>query len=371
VKRIQRLKAGLLLGAALIAGSVEATGSLPYCATPWTGWSVFHGALLTDSGRVVDRSQPDHRTVSEAQAYALFFALVAHDPLRFESILRWTTNNLAQGALERHLPAWLWGLAADDQWTVIDPNPAADADLWLSYTLAQAGRLWQREDYRELGRRLAQQILDQETVPLGPKQRALLPGPKGFEIAPGRLRLNPSYLPLPLLRWLCGPEGFEGQQAAWRQVLDHALDLLDRSAPTGLAPEWVEQGPGAALRIDETPPDPLQRFNAIRVYLWLGLTSAQEPRRAALLQRYRPMLKRIHDADPASASAGRWAALLPFALAAGDQPLSTRLRERLTTLPAEPQAYYDQALTLFAFGFLDGRFAFDREGRLLTCWARP
>ena len=360
---------GLL--AATAASPGWAAPTRPGCPAPWGAWSSFHGALLAESGRVIDRSRPDHRTVSEAQAYALFFALVANDPQRFEAILGWTTNNLAQGALERHLPAWLWGQADDASWRVIDPNPASDADLWLSYTLAQAGRLWQRESYRELGRRIGQQILDRETASINARHLALLPGPQGFEPRPGVFRLNPSYLPLPLLRWLSGPEGFAEQRADWRRVLDHALDLLDRSAPQGLAPEWVDQAHSGALQIDESPPDPLQRFNAIRVYLWLGLTSAQDPQRAALLRRYRPMLDRISQADVSSASPGRWAALLPFTVAAGDESLSILLRERLTAQPVQALAYYDLALTLFAFGFLDGRFAFDRDGRLLTCWGQP
>ena len=360
-----------LLASGPAASAAVSPPALRHCAAPWGAWSSFHTPLLAESGRVIDRSRPDHRTVSEAQAYALFFALVANDPQRFDAILRWTTNNLAQGALERHLPAWLWGLSGDSQWTVVDPNPASDADLWLSYTLAQAGRLWKRESYFEIGQQLGQQILDRETARLSERHLALLPGPKGFEPAPGVFRLNPSYLPLPLLRWLSGPEAFAEQRPAWQRVLDHSLELLDRSAPQGLAPEWVELGRGGALQIDESPPDPLQRFNAIRVYLWIGLTSAQDPQRTPLLRRYRPILDRISRADASSASPGRWAALLPFTVAAGDESLSTLLRDRLTAMPVEPLAYYDQALTLFAFGFLDGRFAFDRDGRLLTCWARP
>ena len=39
------------------------------------------------------------QTVSEAQAYGLFFALVANDRPSFEKILKWTENNMAGGDL--------------------------------------------------------------------------------------------------------------------------------------------------------------------------------------------------------------------------------------------------------------------------------
>ena len=87
--------------------------------------------FIDSQGRVIDHAGQD-RTTTEGEAYAMFFALVAGDRSRFDKLVEWTENNLAQGDLTAHLPAWSWGKNADGSWRVIDANPAADADLWMA-----------------------------------------------------------------------------------------------------------------------------------------------------------------------------------------------------------------------------------------------
>jgi endoglucanase len=79
----------------------------------------------------------------------------------FAQLLRWTGNNLAEGDLARHLPAWLWGRNEQQQWQVLDANNASDADLWIAYSLLEAGRLWQQPAYTQLGQRLLWRIAAQ------------------------------------------------------------------------------------------------------------------------------------------------------------------------------------------------------------------
>ena len=45
------------------------------------------------------------------------------------------------------------------RWDVIDSNNAADADLWMAYSLLEAGRLWERSDLTASGRALLDLIL--------------------------------------------------------------------------------------------------------------------------------------------------------------------------------------------------------------------
>ena len=94
----------------------------------------------------------DQRTVSEGQAYAMMFALVANDRGTFDRVLAWTTNNLARGDLSQHLPAWLWGKHKDESkgYGVLDPNAATDADVWMAYALLEASRLWSEPRYLAL-----------------------------------------------------------------------------------------------------------------------------------------------------------------------------------------------------------------------------
>jgi len=103
--------------AALVAVIVLIAAALAWCwrERHWQAWEAFSKVFVQADGRVIDRTAGD-RSTSEAQAYGLFFALVANDRVRFERILNWTVNNLAQGDLSTHLPAWLWGSTEAGGW---------------------------------------------------------------------------------------------------------------------------------------------------------------------------------------------------------------------------------------------------------------
>ena len=91
---------------------------LPPCGrAAWPHWSRYVDTFISPDGRVIERSAAD-RTTSEGEAYALFFALVAGDRPLFDRLLKWSQENLAQGDLTRHLPAWNWGKRRDASWGV-------------------------------------------------------------------------------------------------------------------------------------------------------------------------------------------------------------------------------------------------------------
>ena len=60
----------------------------------WPHWQSFLDGFVQDDGRVIDWTDGG-RTVSEGQAYALFFALVADDRAAFRRILEWTRDNIS------------------------------------------------------------------------------------------------------------------------------------------------------------------------------------------------------------------------------------------------------------------------------------
>ena len=72
-------------------------------------WEQFKKDYISQEGRVIDPSDARKITTSEGQSYGMFFALAANDRAAFDNLLDWTQNNLAQGSLKEHLPAWLWG----------------------------------------------------------------------------------------------------------------------------------------------------------------------------------------------------------------------------------------------------------------------
>lgn len=173
--------------------SLAATGGCS-AAPSWPAWEGFKKAFVSDDGRVIDRSQADLRTVSEGQAYGLFFALVAQDRKTFDSLLGWTENNLSAGNLGKQLPAWIWGKKGEN-WGIIDANSASDADLWIAYALLEASRVWCHLPYADKARALGKLILDQESMNVSGLGLSILPGKNGFVATDGTAKLNPSYFP--------------------------------------------------------------------------------------------------------------------------------------------------------------------------------
>lgn len=345
------------------------------CAS-WSAWDDFRSHFVSAEGRVIDPAEEARYTTSEGQSYGLFFALAGNDRASFARILRWTEDNLAQGDLSARLPAWQWGRRDDSTWGIVDQNAASDADLWIAYALAEAGRLWQMPQYSALAQLLAERIVREETIVIAGLGRALLPGPNGFQPKPGLYRLNPSYLPLQLVRRMASLY----PQSEWPRMLSPAVEILLRSAPQGYAPDWILYQQGSGFQAD-TATQAIGSYNAIRVYLWAGMLADDEPLRAVLLKTFAPMarytasqgtppLESATREGSASGvgSAGFSAAMLPFLAASKQGPALQQQRLRLTARAPQSHTdnYYDQVLTLFGAGWSEGRFRFARDGRLLV-----
>lgn len=344
----------------------------------WQDWQLFKLNFISAGGRVIDIDTPRQQTVSEGQAYALFFALVANDRATFDKLLQWTEDNLAQGDLTAHLPAWLWGKKDDQSWGVVDANSAADADLWLAYTLGEAGRLWREPRFTAMSALLANRILRTEVAQAGNLGAVLMPGSWGFQVDANAWRLNPSYLPLFILKRLA----IDYPDSSWPDILHTSTRIIIASAPKGLAPDWLMYRSSGDFSPDPEHGD-RGSYDAIRVYLWAGMQSAQDPLQAKLLETLQGMTKYLQTTGvpPQTISAvvgsasgdgpsGFSAALLPFLKAQG---ATASLREQLQRLQAKPisdhpHAYFDHVLGLFGLGWHDRYFAFAADGSLITHW---
>jgi len=349
----------------------------------WVHWEAFREHFISADGRVIDYTS-DGRTTSEGQAYALFFALVANDREQFDWLLSWTQNNLAMGDLRKQLPGWLWGQDRSGSWHLLDANAAADADLWIIYTLLEASRLWREPSYRRLAARLAQHVIDAEVDELPGLGPTLIPGPEGFRLEDATWRLNPSYVPLPVLRRLAVafPRG------PWGAILDSSVRLLQDSSTNGFAQDWVAYREEEGF-IDDPVGGPVGSYDAIRTYLWAGLTHEGDENAAAvraalagLADHWREtgavperIVAGIPDTAGNNAPPGFYGALLPLLAAQDDDDGVQRLLDVIESqqkggLYGSPPAYYDQALLLFALGNVEGRYRFAANGRLEPGWGR-
>jgi endoglucanase len=346
-------------------------------AQDWPLWKSYSAQFMDNQIRVIDHDAGE-RTTSEAQAYAMFFALVANDRSRFDGLLRWTEQNLASGDLSAQLPAWLWGRRVGDRWGVLDQNPAADADVWMAYTLLEAGEAWNESRYTRLGTALAKRIAAEEVVEIPAVGVVLLPAPKGFHHRDS-YRLNSSYVPLQLFIRLgrLFPDG------PWQQIAASVPTVVKDSAPHGFAMDWTEFN-----KSETVTPSRIGSYDAIRVYLWAGLLDSATSERDSLLKALSGMVNCLHTStvppakvrqdgsiEDSKGPIGFSAAMLPFLSALGETGLRNQQMDRVrsqfdskTGLYGSPAKYYDQNLVLFALGSAERRFWFDAQGQLKTSW---
>lgn len=371
-----------MTSAAIPAAAAAATAPASTSAQcDWPAYRTFVEHFVQADGRVIDYSTPTQQTTSEGQSYGMFFALVANDRATFDRLLDWTRTNLAGNQFDAQnlrLPAWQWGRKPDGSFGVLDPNSASDSDLWIAYDLLQAGRLWRDTDYTKLGEALAAQIVSKEVTSLPGLGPMLLPGPQGFQ-AGGVTRLNPSYLPLPVLRALAKAQ----PGGPWNKLADNAYQLVKTTSPQGFVPDW------AAWRAGQFVVDPKNgdtgSYDAIRVYLWAGMTASADPLAKPWLTALGGMRNQVAQAgfppEKVAATTGSasgegplsyWGALAPYFKALGDERGLGLARTHLAALDnpvaGHEPVYYDRVLGLFGTGFIDGRYRFDDAGRLVPSW---
>jgi len=378
---------------------------------PWTLWNAYASHFIDAQGRVVD-PQGGGRTTSEGQSYALFFALVSNDQARFEQVLKWTQANLAQGDLATHLPAWLWGKSKEGEWKTLDPTPAADADVWIAYSLVEAGRLWNNPAYSSLGREMMGLIARQEVGELPGFGMMLMPGPAALFTHKGTWTVNPSYVPLFIF------ERFSAIQSAgpWGAIAMNIPRLLAQSSRHGFAMDWVDYVPSDGFYPAPAPgaqpaqpqpqkgdqksgqsseqkidlPPAVGSYDAIRVYLWAGMLGEGQTRTdmigslsgmGAYLGNHGAPPEKVSDRGipmEQDGPVGFSAAVLPYLRAFPNaEKVSAQQRIRMsaqldpnTGLYGKDPAYYDQNLVLFATGFLDERFRFGLRGELKVEWTK-
>lgn len=359
----------------------------------WPLWQAYAARYVQDDGRMLESSvEPNHST-SEGQSYGMLFALVANDPQRFESLWKWTTANLAGADINIRLPGWLWGRGKDEQWQLQDANSASDADLWMAYSLLEAARVWQRPDYHDDALRLLKTIESKLVMSLPGLGKMVIPGPEGF-VQPDHLwRLNASYLPIPLLRRLAK----EAPNGPWKEVAENTVKMVKASSPEGYVADWVgyrATGPKEGLFVVDPVKGDIGSYDAIRVYLWAGMTPKSDPLAGLLLSSLNGMSlgtgstgfppENVQTQSGALKGQGPFgfsAALIPYFEAKGQPWLADIQRRRVEeslnaallnggNSGSEP-LYYNTMLSLFALGWAEKRYQFRDDGTLKMSWETP
>lgn len=242
-------------------------------------------------------------------------------------------------------------------------------DLWIAWALLEAGRLWQQPQYTETGKALLARIVAEETVAVPGLGTMLLPGKVGFADDSG-WRFNPSYLPPQLATY------FVRFGAPWPALRDSNLRLLLETAPKGFTPDWVryEKGKGWQLKTEKPP---IGSYDAIRVYLWVGMLHDGDKQKARLLQRFAPMAAQTTEQEYPGESeyrhrqnqrSGASGLLRGNAAVLQDDEARSVQRQRVADNYPGADAYYSAVLTLFGQGWDQHRFRFTASGELQPDW---
>jgi len=367
------------LAGILFLSGCSGAGTPPIAAQACDRWMSYAKHFVQQDGRVIEHSQ-SNRTTSEAQAYALFFSLVANDRERFDTILKWTENNLAKGNLSKNLPSWLWGQNEGKQWQVIDANPASDADLWLAYTLIQAGRLWNVARFKSLGEAMLGNVEQHEVVKIPNMGSMLLPTLKSTIVNDPVWRLNPSYTPIQLLRFF----SIYKSDGPWSSMLKSTGKMIAMHSVKGLLPDWIMyERNKSRLYLDGNA---IMSYDAIRVYLWAGMLDKDDPLRSDVVPYLYGITKYLEGEGriPAEVNLAtrRTATTFPVGFAAAVLPLlktghfSSAYETQFKWLESKtkqclletPPVYYDNSLAMFFYGWESGGFSFGLAGELQVSW---
>lgn len=387
-KKVHRVSSQLIFGSVLMTLATTSFAA-------WDLWDEYK-AVHFDNGRIVDFRDNGPVSTSESQSYGLFFALVAGDREAFDQILDWTIRHLAKGDMRQHSPSWLWGkrqkkttqvqenitsvihgqetpeeqakedvfLPPEYEFGVVDENNATDADLWIVYSLLEASRLWKEPKYKELASAMLSG-LESQVVEIPNIGKVLLPGRQGF-VKEGGYLLNPSYYPPFILQRIAV------EYPQWEEVRDGLLKVLVKNAPDGFASDWAyfdREG------IWQPKHNSKGSWDAIRVYLWVGMLSKDNGQREILKKQFKNMLlitEKMNfppeeiDTDKLVVvkpqREGFGAALLPLL----DNPKTKGLiRTSLEHRTMKPSNYYLNSLKLFGLGFDNAVFKFSPEGYLV------
>lgn len=359
-------------------------------ANSWPLWQTFREHFVQPNGRVLDASTPQQHSSSEGQSYGMFFALLGNDQVTFDKLWSWAKNNLAGGDIGNNLPGWFWGLDDQGTWRLLDRNSASDADLWFAYALIEAGRLWRNDAYAVEAAQLLANISAREVADLPGLGKMLLPGVEGFVKPDHFWQLNPSYLPVPLLRRLAAVD----PKGSWSQIARNTATLIREVSPNGFVADWVGYrgtGPNSGLFVVDPVKGETGSYDAIRVYLWAGMTPSKDPLAKPILDSLNGMSRivaaqgtppeKVQVQSNTTSSEGPFgfsAALLPYFKARKQPWLLEQQRVRVNQLMQQsltPEAlqarqppYYDFVLTLFALGFIDNRYHFLDDGKLQLSW---
>jgi endoglucanase len=343
MRRLTRVAGGLTV-LLLLADLGALTRNDP---SPATSYPAIPPAVVVDArdfldryvaadGRVVRLDQGGD-TVSEGQSYAMLLAVAVDDRQTFERVWAWTRRHLER---DDGLLSWHW-----EHGKVVDPQPAADADLDAAWALALAARRWRSARFGAQSARLVRSSAALETSTMPDGDPVVVPGPWAQERqrSGDDLVLNPSYSSpvgeaVLVEAGYLAPAASEARLATMRALIAATVDRGD------LPTDWLMVSPGGARGIVGPDDHRAGRYgwDAVRVPIRLAASCVEADR--ALAARMAPALLVGGGRPTMGDHPARLVAAASAAAAAGHSERAAALLDQASRGQAEAPTYYGGAL---------------------------
>lgn len=186
-------------------------------------WSDFKSKFI-QNGRIIDSGNANI-SHSEGQGIGLLMSVKMKDKSAFDSIYRWTVENLQK---TDKTFAWKW-----EQGRITDKNNATDGELYIVWALLEASDVWGMEQYKLDAKKIIDATLSCCVKKIGGKDY-LLPGTWGFE-EKEYIVVNPSYYIYPAIKKI--QSKFENP--IWDSLIGSGMRVSMGWGSFGLPADWV------------------------------------------------------------------------------------------------------------------------------------
>jgi len=233
-----------------------------------TSWDDYKKAYINDDGRVVDHSQ-EGITTSEGESYAMLRAVWTDDKSMFDTIWKFTQNNLKRP--KDALFGWRWGKDAQGNYAFSPGgggNSASDADSDIALALILANRRWGDWKYEDDAKKILDDMWKLETAEAAGR-RYLTAG--NWAADQKQIVVNPSYFAPYAWRIFATVD----MKHDWMSLIDPAYELLkksgqeklDRQQAVGLPPDWIaiDRATGQLIPVNKEGLTTNYAYDAMRV----------------------------------------------------------------------------------------------------------
>ena len=207
---------------------------LSFERTPYQkNWITYKEQFITN-GQVID-GEDNNSTNSEAQGFALLFAIFSNDRKQFEKIWAWTQQHMQREDYLFREQVSFSEQACDKACISAKPN-ASNGDIIIAWALLAAENKWDRQIYLVEGFR----VLDAIKAKLIDKKfgfQLVLPTEQSVDVGNDPLQINLSYWVFPAFNVFTEVTG----DPIWTEVYQSGISLMKwaRFGYWGLPADWM------------------------------------------------------------------------------------------------------------------------------------